>query len=38
MPPTADDSPIFALYGALRSGTTLLRLILRAHPQILSEH
>lgn len=36
--PTADDSPIFALYGALRSGTTLLRLILRAHPRIRSEH
>ncbi|MEM6889074.1 MAG: sulfotransferase [Pseudomonadota bacterium] len=30
--------PVFVLYGALRSGTTLLRLILRAHPQIHSAH
>ena len=34
---TPSTDPIFALYGALRSGTTLVRLILRAHPQIHSE-
>jgi hypothetical protein len=34
----ADSPPIFALYGALRSGTTLVRLILGAHPEIHSAH
>lgn len=38
-PPTRppDRPPVAVLFGALRSGTTLLRLILRAHPQIHSD-
>ena len=37
--PSTESPPIFVLYGALRSGTTLLRLILGAHPQgICSAH
>lgn len=30
----ATEKPVYVLYGALRSGTTLLRLILDAHPRL----
>ena len=37
MTDTPREPSVAVLFGALRSGTTLLRLILRAHPQIHSE-